>query len=219
MEAYLPGMARSTLIYLHVVFVVLAAVAVAFADFAILRGGPIDRRLLDKARQAVVLTLVALWLTGLGVFALDVASVGMANAMGAKMRAKLCVVLALSVNGWVLHRFCFDGLVTQAPVSPRGARRSAVCGAISAASWVYALFLGVAREWTPLLGYKGFMALYAVALAAAIAISLRWVVPILMADRLSSAIDAALEAGNVGLGRIRVAPRDSRIRRARSRRR
>ena len=172
---------RSALIFLHLLAVAAAASGIAFGDYAIFREARIDRRLLAQSTRGVACALLVLWITGGGVIAIDLQPGPLAMAYSPKLLAKLSVVIALSANGWLMHRFVFAALGPGSAGAPRDARLASVLGAISTVSWAYALFLGVARAWTPLLGYAGFVGLYGLALALGIAVSLRLMTPVLAA--------------------------------------
>jgi hypothetical protein len=179
-QPHLYELARSVLIFLHLTSLIAAGVSIAFGDYAILRHRPINRDLMVKSSQAVAWSLAALWLTGLWVIAVDMSSAGLVLSTAAKLQAKLTVVGVLTLNGFLLHRYTLHALGDKNSPTESDLRLAAVLGAISAVSWGYAMFLGVARAWTPILGYSGFMALYAVALTVGIMASLRWVRPLLM---------------------------------------
>jgi hypothetical protein len=53
------------------------------------------------------------------------------------------------------------------------------------------MFLGVAKAWPPILGVSGFLTLYALGLGMGIAVSLRWVRPMLMPPQGADAAKAA----------------------------
>lgn len=57
----------------------------------------------------------------------------------------------------------------------------------------------MAKAWTPILGYNGFMALYALAVLAGIAVSLRWVRPLLLEHTPLGTRNARPHARNNGL--------------------
>ncbi len=179
-QPHLYELARSVLIFLHLASLIAAGVSIAFGDYAILRHRPINRDLMVKSSQAVAWSLGALWITGLMVIAVDMSSVGLVLSKAAKLQAKLTVVSVLTLNGFLLHRYTLHALGGKKAPTEADVRLAAILGAVSAASWGYAMFLGVARAWTPILGYTGFMALYALALVGGVAVALRWVRPLLL---------------------------------------
>lgn len=67
-----------------------------------------------------------------------------------KLQGKLILVLLLSLNALVLHRYTFTGLVNARRVARwkwRDFLRVAVPVALSNALWMYCAFLGIARPW------------------------------------------------------------------------
>ena len=120
------------------------------------------------------LCLAGLWLTGLALIGLDTGLNPAALAAKPKLLAKLTVVGLLSLNGLALHRYAFPALSAPAALPKRAARWCALFGAISSVSWLYAAFVGCARLIAPWMDYTAFMALYAIALAVGISVSLLW---------------------------------------------
>lgn len=171
---------RSLLIFLHLAAMIAAGISIAFGDYAILRHRPVNRDLMVKASRAVTWSLVALWITGLSIISLDMSTVALTLAKAPKLQAKLTVVLILTANGFLLHRYTLTALGGRKRPSEQQVRVAAILGAVSATSWGYAMFLGVAKAWAPILGATGFLLLYALGLAFGIAVSLRWVRPMLM---------------------------------------
>ena len=171
---------RSLLIFMHLAAMIAAGISIAFGDYAILRHRPVNRNLLIKSSRAVTWSLVALWITGLSIVSLDMSTVALTLAKAPKLQAKLTVVTILTLNGFLLHRYTLTALGGRRSPTEQQVRLAAILGAVSAASWGYAMFLGVAKAWTPILGVTGFLTLYAVGLAVGITVSLRWVRPMLM---------------------------------------
>jgi len=67
-----------------------------------------------------------------------------------KLQGKLLLVLLLSLNALVLHRYTFPGLAHARRVArwkPNDFIRVAVPVALSNALWMYCAFLGLARPW------------------------------------------------------------------------
>ncbi len=179
-EFDIPALVRSILIFAHVLLLAGAAISIAFADYAVFRAEVVDRDMLAKASGAVIWVLGALWLTGLLIIGIDLQTNAISWSGTPKLQAKLCVAIALSTNGYFLHKFAIHSLGNYSSQAPKNARRDAILGAISGVSWVYALFLGVAKPWAPVLGFLGFIAIYAAALALAVTVALIWIRPILL---------------------------------------
>lgn len=168
---------RMVLILTHLLAFAVAAAGTAFGDFAIFARPRVDTDLLHQATQAVAGALALLWLSGLAIIGLDTGFAFEALAQRPKLLAKLTVVAVLTLNGAALHLHVFDRL-GQPQANPWSAAwLPSVLGAVSAASWLFAAFVGVARAVTPLLGYGGFMLLYGLTLAVAVTVALAVVRP------------------------------------------
>lgn len=195
---------RSLLIFMHLAAMIAAGISIAFGDYAILRHRPVNRGLMVKASRAVTWSLVALWVTGLSIISLDMSTVALTLAKAPKLQAKLTVVLILTANGFLLHRYTLTALGGRKRPTEQQVKVAAILGAVSATSWGYAMFLGVAKAWAPILGATGFLLLYSLGLAFGIAVSLRWVRPMLMRQTPS-------ESPRSSRQRSRQAPREDLI--------
>lgn len=164
--------ARALVVFAHLVGLMGAAGGVALVHTAVMAGPQPDLALLQKASRAVVAAFVGLWVTGLLLIGLDTGFDAAAMASRDKLLAKLTVLAVLTANSVLLHRMVFPCFV--AARSGQAVPRctpwlASAAGAVSAAGWLYAVFLGVARAFTPVLGYRGFMAGFALTLALALA--------------------------------------------------
>jgi len=170
---------RMFLVLGHLFALLAAAVAVAFGDYALLGRKQIDNDVLRKASSGVALALAALWVTGLGIIYVDTHFAMALILAKPKILAKLTVVAVLTLNGMLMHAKVLPALERRfsAERAIGVASWATVAGAVSAAGWGYAVFLGVARPLTPILGYQGFVALFALAVLAACAVSARLVRP------------------------------------------
>jgi hypothetical protein len=168
---------RMALLIGHVFFFATAAGAIAFGDYAIFYRPRIDLRLLGRATSVVMLALGGLWLTGLGLIWLDTGFHIAEIASRPKLLAKLTVVSALTLNGLALHGAALPRLSMFHGDPRRAATLPAVLGAVSATTWIYAACIGLGAPVAAVLGYRGFMLLYILALSIAIAVSLGVVRP------------------------------------------
>ena len=178
------AVARMGLILCHLLAFALAAVGIALGDLALFRKRRVDGEMLGHAQQVVKWALYALWATGLAVIWLDTRFDLAVLASKPKLLAKLTVAVALSANGWLLHRVVFQRFTAAQDDPARAATLPAVAGAISAASWVFAAFIGVGKAVAPLLGFGGFIGLYLAVVSLAIGVSLAIIRPILAARML-----------------------------------
>ncbi len=170
---------RMFLVLGHLFALLAAAVAVAFGDYALLGGKQIDNGVLRKASSGVALALAALWVTGLGIIYVDTHFAMALILAKPKILAKLTVVGVLTLNGMFMHAKVLPSLERRfsAERAVGVAAWATVAGAVSAAGWGYAVFLGVARPLTPILGYQGFIALFVLAVLGACVVSARLVRP------------------------------------------
>jgi hypothetical protein len=171
---------RTMLIVLHLLAFALAAVGTAFCDYAVLVKRRLDVVLMHRASKVVTIALGALWLSGLTVAWVDTQLDLRQMLAMPKLMAKFTVVSVLTANGVLLHRFIFPLFLTANRGGGFSSRLPALLGGVSAASWVYAVFLGVAANLAAELGYTGFMLLYGVALLVAMGVSQTFVQPHLL---------------------------------------
>lgn len=170
---------RMFLVLGHLAALMAAAIAVAFGDFALLGRRQIQADLLHSASKAVAIALGALWITGLGIIYVDTHFELAAMLAKPKLLAKLTVVVLLTLNGVFMHAKVLPALqrVYARAQGLEVARMATRVGAISAAGWVFGVFLGVAKPLAPILGYVGFMALFAAVVLGALAVSSQVVLP------------------------------------------
>lgn len=178
------AVARMGLILGHLLAFALAAVGIAFGDLAIFRKRRVDTDMLATAQAVVKWSLYGLWATGLAVIWLDTKFDLAVLATKPKLLAKLSVVVALSANGWLLHRVVFQRFTVAQNDPERAATLPAIAGAISASSWLFAAFVGVGKAVAPALGFTGFIVLYLAVVSLAIGVSLAFIRPILAARML-----------------------------------
>lgn len=205
---------RALLVYTHLLALMAAVAGIAMADFSILarRGsaGPrrVSRKLLQRAMTLVAGALAALWVTGLALITLDTGWQLDALLARPKLQAKVVVVLLLSLNGWLLHRWVFRELLVLGHLPAELMPRATLLGAVSAASWGYAAFLGLAAPFAAALGLGGFLGAYGVALLLAYGVALRFVLPVLQGpgpsldSRMESMLDSQFVSGWSAVSRI-----------------
>jgi hypothetical protein len=156
-------LSRMMLIFAHVISCAVAIGLAFFADFRVLRsrGTPTrhDVEIVNQVARFVTLALIALWLTGAGVILLDFGHVpSLAEILQKpKLSTKMFVVSVLTLNGLALHHYAL----------PRMGRMNLWCaliGGVSASSWMFAAFLGVAKPLGSLLSIPQFLAIYSLVL-------------------------------------------------------
>jgi hypothetical protein len=152
-------------IFGHVISCAIAIGFAFFADFRVLKArGKLsqhDVEIVEQVSHFVALAMGALWISGIAIVLIDFGHLPSLSELmdKPKMAAKLSVVVALTVNGFMLHLYALPRLRRLDLVA-------ALMGGVSAASWLVAAFLGVARPIATLLTYGQFMGLYVLALMA-----------------------------------------------------
>ena len=168
---------RMGLILAHLVTFALAVTGISFGDVAIFRDRRIDADLLQASAKLVTGALVMLWITGIAIIWIDTAFDPAVVLARPKLLVKLTVVELLSLNGALLHHFAFPRFSSPQKDRHAAALMPAVLGAVSVSTWLFAAFVGVGKAVAVVLGYMGFMTLYAFVVSVAIAISLVWIRP------------------------------------------
>jgi hypothetical protein len=174
---------RMVALFIHVVALAFAAAGVALGDYGLMGGRHLSRTMLRKGAQWVLVALGMLWGSGFVLVGIDTGFDPVLIGRNSKLLAKLSVVTLLSINGWALHRYALPLLLgrRQKPLGPL----PVLLGAISAASWLFAMFVGISKAVAPALGYWGYMALYAFAVLTACIVALGWMRPVVQRQYLA----------------------------------
>jgi hypothetical protein len=161
---------RVCLVYLHILAMIIAFIGIAFGDFAIFWEQKINVKIFKKSAQIVLLSLLALWLSGFLIIFIDNNfSVIMSKP---KLLAKLTVVTMLTINGVLLHRYAFPLLLGEKKYSlSKSGLICSLLGAVSLTTWLFSIFVGIGGLLTSFLGFSGFMILYFLAITIAITVS------------------------------------------------
>lgn len=168
-------MFKTIVIYGHLIATCLAIGSAIRADFTLWRGrhSPLSevlRNYLVETQTVVIISLALLWCSGLLLVYIGYLNEGIHYLLNPKLWAKASVVILLTINGWLLHRIGFPLLDKSALVlMPKADKlKLSLLGTISAGSWLFAAFLGIARPWSHNLPYLHIMSVFIVALALAI---------------------------------------------------
>lgn len=156
---------RMALIYVHLLLAAFALRAVLHTDLLVLSQRVVADDL-EHIHQHLLWLLGALWLSGLGVAAIDLDfDIGLLPTRP-KLMAKLTSVSVLTLNGLLLRHWCFPRLSRGRTLGAGEHSLLMVIGAISSASWLMAAFIGIARPLRLWQTWE-FLALYGAALSAA----------------------------------------------------
>lgn len=170
---------RLALLYAHLIAFALTLSAIVRADWRLLSHGPtpLEVDALKATARVVVPGTLALLLTGLGIMAIDTGLQWHEIMIRPKLLAKLCVVFALLTNGLALHAVAFPALKRKSHHPRLWACLLCLSGSVSAVSWLYAGFLGIAKPLAGRMDWTGFMTLYGALMICGFAISLILVGP------------------------------------------
>lgn len=148
---------HTILVLAHVLALALGLGSALLADWIVLRKlafGTVGQKAagqLVELSHAVCAGLALIWITG-ALLVADNALDAPASIMNQKIWAKLVVVTALTLNAVLLHRVVMPTVKRRVgqPLFETAFERlaivSALTGAVSVVSWVFAAYLGVARE-------------------------------------------------------------------------
>ena len=151
---------RMAVVYLHLIACCVAIGLVFTSDIAMVkqlfRADPaekLDGKHLEELQTIVSRALLALWVTGAGIIALDVSLKGWEYFGNPKLQAKIAIVCFLTLNGLVLHNYVLPlmqkaGSLLKLTLNQR--MLAVFAGALSGVSWFYAAMLGIGKplNWT-----------------------------------------------------------------------
>jgi hypothetical protein len=160
--------ARQALLYGHVIAFALALAAIVREDLHLLWARHIDKAALLTTARLVKWLLLALWVTGIPMLIMDIGFDVELLLARPKLLTKLIVVVALTMNGLLLHYIAFPNLTRARDDRRRAVTIAAVLGAVSSASWLYATFVGASRFVSPHLSLQTYLLLYFVTLFNAV---------------------------------------------------
>lgn len=162
--------ARLSLVYLHLLSSAFALALVFSADWRVLKGSFSTEELKDTTDHTVIM-LALLWITGALLVQHDTGMDLAVMAELSKLQLKLIVVVALTINGILLHFVSFPLIIQARTLTIFESLVLSVSGGISTSHWLLAAFVGVARplgEW-PL---ATLLSVYGLFVASTIVVSL-----------------------------------------------
>lgn len=146
---------RLALVYVHLIACCVAIGLILMSDLAMVkqliwgdRRSRTDTKHLHELQNTVAMALVALWITGAGIVALDASVKGWEYFANPKLQAKITVVCLLTLNGILLHRQVLPLMKKAGNLLNMSFSQSSLAvmaGSVSAVSWFYAAGLGVGR--------------------------------------------------------------------------
>ncbi len=145
---------RMAIVYLHLIACCVAIGLVLTSDIVmvkqIIRADPaeVDSHQLSMLQKTVSRALIALWVSGVAIIALDGSIKGWDYFANPKLQSKVVIVMLLTLNGFALHKYVLPmmqkaGSLLRLPFSQR--MLAIFTGAVSGVSWFYAAMLGIGR--------------------------------------------------------------------------
>jgi hypothetical protein len=172
MEMEITVIARQALLYGHIIVFALALATIIKEDVHLLRAERIDKASLDATARSIKWLLLALWVTGIPMLMMDIGN-DISLLLGKpKLLTKLIVVVALTLNGLLLHFVAFPKLTCKHQNPNKAVSIAATLGAVSTASWLYASFVAVSRFVSPYFSLHDFVVLYLLTLAIAVSFAI-----------------------------------------------
>jgi hypothetical protein len=171
---------RQVMVYSHVLLFALAVVTILQEDVKLAFSKTVfDVPGLHETANIAKWSLFGLWITGivLTCFAVD----GDWNTFlnNDRLVVKVIVVIALTLNGVLLHYWIFPLVATK---GKNAAVYGSIFGAISTVSWVYASVLGSTRYVNIYFDFETYVAIYILGLVIAVLIATVFVRPIVTAS-------------------------------------
>lgn len=146
---------RLAILYIHLIACCVAIGLVLTSDITMVKqllqgdsAGLSDHQHVESLQKTVSLALAVLWVTGAAIIAMDVSAKGLGYFANPKIQAKIALVVLLTMNGVLLHTTVLPlmhkaGSLLNLALSQR--LLALFAGTLSAVTWFYAAFIGVAR--------------------------------------------------------------------------
>jgi hypothetical protein len=172
---------KTLLVYAHLIAACMAIGILLMQDLALskTRGQPLSGEAIESLHRSagiVFVTLVLLWVTGLGLVVYGYLE-NPNYLMNQKLWAKFTVVSLLTLNGLFLHFYSFPKLTAPQGFIGHSWREQLIVlitAVVSVVSWLYACYLGIARPWNYIAPYAYVMLIYTGFLAVALLCALEY---------------------------------------------
>lgn len=166
---------KTLVIYVHLIAACVAIGILLIQDIALAktRGNALSAQGVDELKRAakiIFLALGGLWISGLILVLMGYIENPQQYLMNQKLWAKFTVVIVLTLNGFILHRFSFPRVISRRGISGLGRIEKTLVvlsGSTSTISWLFACYLGIARPWNHTVEYGFIMSVYLGLLALA----------------------------------------------------
>lgn len=161
-------MFKTLIVYAHLLAACVAVGILLIQDLALAksRGSALSTTAikdLTKSAEIMFIALVVLWISGLTLVLLGYLENPQQYLMNEKLWAKFTVVSVLTLNGIALHYFSFPRVTSRRGLLGLPTFEQilvALTGALSSVSWLFACYLGIARNWNYTVDYSFVMFIY-----------------------------------------------------------
>ncbi|HSC67417.1 MAG TPA: DUF2214 domain-containing protein [Cellvibrio sp.] len=161
-------MIKTLIVYAHLLAACVAIGILLIQDLALAKskGSALSAtaiRELTKSAEIMFIALVVLWISGLSLVLLGYLENPQQYLMNEKLWAKFTVVSVLTLNGIALHYFSFPRVTSRRGLLGLPTFEQilvALTGALSSVSWLFACYLGIARNWNYTVDYHFVMFIY-----------------------------------------------------------
>lgn len=161
-------MFKTLIVYAHLLAACVAVGILLIQDLALARSrgtalsGSAVREL-TKSADIMFISLVLLWISGLALVLVGYLENPQQYLMNEKLWAKFTVVSVLTLNGIALHYFSFPRVTSRKGLLGLPTFEQilvVLTGALSSVSWLFACYLGIARNWNYTADYSFVMFIY-----------------------------------------------------------
>jgi len=168
-------MTYTLLVFVHLLAACMALGAIVATDLRMLSRLAHDRVRIPPPNgfvaRLVTIGLVLLWATGGAIVWMGLDRDP--EFVSSKLQGKLALVVLLSLNAWVLHRWTFPRLARGRSVGRWKLADYAIVAvpvALSNCLWLFCAFLGIARPWNGTMPIEDVLAIAGVLYAATLAV-------------------------------------------------
>lgn len=159
---------KTLIVYAHLLAACVAIGILLIQDLALAKskGSPLSAtaiKELTKSAEIMFVALVVLWISGLSLVLLGYLENPQQYLMNPKLWAKFTVVSVLTLNGIALHYFSFPRVTSRRGLLGLPTFEQilvTLTGALSSVSWLFACYLGIARNWNYTADYSFVMFIY-----------------------------------------------------------
>ena len=161
-------MLKTFIVYAHLLSACVAVGILLIQDLALAKskGNPLSNsaiKELTSSAEIMFMALIALWISGLSLVLVGYLDNPQQYLMNPKLWAKFTVVALLTLNGIALHYFSFPRVISRKGLLGLPTFEQVLVtltGALSSASWLFACYLGIARNWNHTVSYSFVMFIY-----------------------------------------------------------